>query len=253
MATPEIDILGPMRIAVDGKESCLTGQKLRCILAVLSLRAGQPVRRDELIEELRLTETSDASNSLHAHIARLRRWLRMQSVDSGILESVDSSYRLNIDRGAVDAYIFEDRVEQALALYPSAPSVVAVMLTEALAMWRGDALADVDDGPFVASKTEELRHLRATAREILLSAWLDTGQDRRVILNARRFLDADPLNEQLWESLIVALRRANRYAEASKAFREANLLYHAELGIAPGDRLRIALSGPIPERLTADR
>lgn len=253
MTTPEIEILGPIRVAVNGKEIGLAGQKLRCILAILALRAGQPVRRDELIEELRLTQTSDASNSLHAHITRMRKWLRVNSLDPGMLESVDSSYRLNIRRDAVDAHQFEHRVEQSLALYPGAPSVVAAMLTEALAMWRGDALVDVDDGPFIASKIEELRHLRATAREVLLSAWLDTKQDRRVILNARRFLDAEPLNEQLWESLIVALRRADRYPEANKAYRDACSLYRAELGITPGERLRVALSGPIPERLIANR
>lgn len=252
MAKVEIKVLGPLRVSVNGNEAGLAGQKLRCILAVLAIRAGQQVRRDELIEELQLAKTNDASNSLHAHIARLRRWFRAHSIEPDVLESVESSYRLNIGHADVDAFHFENRVEQALALYPSAPSVVSAMLTEVLAMWHGDALSDVNDGPLLASRAEELSHLRAGAREVLLSAWLDTGQDRRVILNARRFLDADPLNERVWVSLIVALRRASRYAEAHKTFRDAHSVFATELGIPPGDRLRLALTGPIPERITAD-
>lgn len=252
VTTVEIDILGPMRIAINGQEHRLSGRKLRCILAVLSLRARQPVRRDELIEELRLTQTTDAVNSLHAHIARLRRWLRAQSLDPYLLESVESSYRLNIDKTTVDVYNFESRVEQALALYPSAPSVVAAMLVDALVMWRGEPLADVDDGPLIAGKAEELRHLRATAREVLLAAWLDTGQDRRVVLNARRFLDADPLNEQLWKSLIISLRRSGRHAEANQALRDAQTVFRQELGIMLGEQVRAAFFGPLPELVTAE-
>jgi DNA-binding SARP family transcriptional activator len=246
MTTVEIDILGSMRTLVEGREIRLPGRKLRCIFTVLCLRAGQQVRRDELIEELHLTDTADAVNSLHAHIARLRRWLRSNSLDPGLLESIESSYRLNIDRAAVDVYTFESRVEQALSLYPDAPSVVVAMLTDALILWRGEALADVDDGPLVAGKAQELRHLRATAREVLLAAWLDVGEHRRVVLEARRFLVADPLNEQVWQSLIIALRRCGRPAEANQTFRDAQSIFREELGIMPGERMRSALTGPLP-------
>jgi DNA-binding SARP family transcriptional activator len=246
MTTVEIDILGPMRTLVEGQEIRLPGRKLRCIFTVLCLCAGQQVRRDELIEELHLTDTADAVNSLHANIARLRRWLRSNSLDPGLLESIESSYRLNIDRTAVDVYTFESRVEQALSLYPDAPSVVVAMLTDALILWRGEALADVDDGPLVAGKAQELRHLRATAREVLLAAWLDVGEHRRVVLEARRFLVADPLNEQVWQSLIIALRRCGRPAEANRTFRDAQSVFREELGIMPGERMRSALTGPLP-------
>ncbi|WP_147404185.1 AfsR/SARP family transcriptional regulator [Nocardia panacis] len=249
--TTEVHLLGPLRITVDGVEADLTGQKLRGILAVLALRAGQPVRRDELIEELRLSRTSDSSNSLHAHIARLRRWLRARSADPGILTSVGSSYRLDLDRHAVDAHLFEDRVEHALEISDDEPRRASTLLTEALALWRGDALADLDGGPFVTDRAAQLRRLRATAREVLTSLWVEAHQDRRVIVYARRFLDDDPLNERLWESLIVALRRSNRPAQAYRAFREADELYRAELGIPLASSVREALSGPLSPPLAA--
>jgi len=239
-----IGILGPLRIGFANNEPILSGAKLRSILAICAYRAGEEVRRDELIEELDLARTTgDAVNALHAHVVRLRRWLSQHGGQSGLLETVNSGYRLCIDRADVDAHQFVDLVRKALNLAPGTPSVVAAILEEALALWRGDALQDTVDGPLAAAAADELRQWRLVARETLIDAWLALGQDQKVALSARRFIADDPLNESIRTRHVVALRRMGRYSEAVEWYKTAERTLHQELGVAPGHELRAAAAG----------
>jgi DNA-binding SARP family transcriptional activator len=239
MVVVDVGILGSLRFRFGNVEASLSGAKLRSILAVLALRADGEVRRDELIEELDLVRTTgDAVNALHAHIARLRRWLLLHGGKSELLETANSGYRLNLDRGAVDAHRFVDQVQYALNLAPATPSVVASILEDALSLWRGDALLDALDGPLAAAAAAELHQMRAAARETLLDAWTALAQNQKVILNARRFIAEDPLNEPIRIRHIVALRRMGRHAEAVESYRSSERVLNDELGVEPGRELR---------------
>lgn len=238
----ELQILGPIRPVVNGTDIDLPGRKLRCILAVLALRAGSEVRRDELIEELHLLDSStNAVNTLHAHMTRLRRWLHRNVGDpSEVLESTSSGYRLLLKPPAVDAHRFSRAVDQAGDLFPQTPSIVAAILEEALSLWRGDALLDVLDGSLAAAAATELHRTRIAAREMLLAAWSELGHDNRIISAARRFIVDDPLNETLRAQLILALQRAGRHAEAAENYQHAESVLREELGVEPGSELRTA-------------
>lgn len=241
MTVADIGILGPLRPRFENVEVTLSGAKRRSILALLALRANDEVRRDELIEELDLIRTTgDAINALHAHVVRLRRWLVRHGGKPDLLETVNSAYRLNLDRSAVDAHRFVDLVERALNLAPGTPSVVATILEDALYLWRGDALLDALDGPLVAAAADELHRWRDAARETLLDAWISLDHNQKVILNARKFIAEDPLNESMRARHITALRRMDRYAEAVEAYRCAEQVLNAELGVGPGPELRAA-------------
>lgn len=239
MTVAGIHILGPQRIELKNTEIMLRGAKLRSILAVLALRAESEVRRDELIEELDLIRTAgDAINAVHAHVARLRRWLQRHGGNADLLETVNSGYRLNIDRDAVDAHRFVRLVERALNLAPGTPSVVATILEDALSLWQGDALIDALEGPLVATAADELHRWRAAARETLIDAWLSLDHNQKVVLNARKFISEDPLNESMRARHIIALQRMGRHAEATEAYNNAETVLSRELGIRPGIELR---------------
>lgn len=240
MALADVAILGPLRLTVGDVETAPSGAKLRNILVVLAIRADNAVGRDELIDELDLIRTTGhAINALHAHIARLRRWLARHG-RSDLLETNHCGYRLNLDRNAIDAHRFVEQVERALKLAPATPSVVATMLEDALALWRGEALLDALDGPMAAAAAAELHRLRDAARETLLDAWISLGYNQKVILNARNFIAENPLNEPIRTRHIVALQRMGRYAEAVESYQSAQQVLNDELGIAPGQELRAA-------------
>ncbi|MBC3840415.1 regulator [Streptacidiphilus sp. 4-A2] len=234
VVTGGLSILGPLRIEFQNVEVELSGSRLRMILTLLALRAGTEVQRDELIEELKLTETTDdAINALHAHVARLRRWSRRLGGQFDLLKTVNSGYRLNVDRNMVDAHQFNDLVKRALNLAPATPSVVATILEDALSLWRGNALIDALDGPMGAAAADELHHWRAAAREALIDAWLDLGDNQKVVLNARKFIAEDPLNETMRARYIAALRSMGRHAEAVEAYQSAVRVLSEELGVSP--------------------
>lgn len=251
MNSARIGILGPMRSRFGDVEATLSGVKLRSILAVLAFRADDNVSRDELIEELDLTRTTgDAINALHAHVARLRRWLHSNGGPPDMLETVNSGYRLNIDPAAVDAHRFTTLVERALNLAPEAPKVVAAILEDALSLWRGDALPDTLDGPLTANAADQLHQWRAAARETLIDAWTALGNNQKVVLNAHKFISENPLNESIHTRHILALRRMGRYAEAAEAYQRAEQVLQDELGVRPGHELRSSITDP-DGRMTA--
>ncbi|MGV9680323.1 AfsR/SARP family transcriptional regulator [Nocardia sp. NPDC003482] len=240
----EVSVLGPLRARFDGVEATLSGSKMRSVLAILAFRAGIPVRRDELVEELGLDRsTGDPINALHANMVRLRKWLQNYSPDHEVLETIDSGYRLNIDPSKVDAHTFTVQAQDALNLVPSTPHVVSAILDDALSLWRGDALSDVFGGPLLSALTDELHQLRSAAREELVYAWSELGRNQKVVLSARRFIADDPLNERLHAALITALRRMNRVAEAVEAYKNAERTLHEELGVPPSAMLRAAIEG----------
>ncbi|WP_169988226.1 MULTISPECIES: AfsR/SARP family transcriptional regulator [unclassified Microbispora] len=241
MAIVGIDILGPLRVRFSNCEAAPTGAKLRSLFAILAFRAGHTVMRDELIDELDLMNTTDdAVNALHAHLARLRRWLRHYGRESDLIETVGSDYRLNLDRGTVDAHRFVNLTERALELAPGTPSVVASILKDALCLWRGDAMLDALDGRLGAAAANELDNWRAVARETLIDAWLCLGSNQQVVLNARKFIAENPLNEMMHARHIRALCRMGRYAEAIEAYKNAEKVLSDELGVGPGSELRLA-------------
>nr|WP_246461108.1 BTAD domain-containing putative transcriptional regulator [Nocardia transvalensis] len=223
-----------------GDAACsVEGHKLRSIVAILSARQGDTVGRDELIEELELPETTkNSTNALHAHITRLRRWLKTRQAPADLIETVGSAgYRINLDRGRIDAFRFIRAVDHAVTLAPRTPLVVSTILQDSMALWRGEALRDVVDSPTVHKLSEELSAARSLAQETLLTAWTDLGSYDRVIFNGRKFISENPLNERLWETLIDALRKTGRDAEAVASYHRLERILHEELGVRPSRRL----------------
>ncbi|MFD0381507.1 BTAD domain-containing putative transcriptional regulator [Streptomyces stramineus] len=243
MTVAGIHILGPQRIELKNTEIVLSGAKLRSILAVLALRAESEVRRDELIEELDLIRTAgDAINAVHAHVARLRRWLQRHGGNADLLETVNSGYRLNIDRDAVDAHRFVRLVERALNLAPGTPRSWRPFWRTPFRCGRG-CPDRRSRRALVATAADELHRWRAAARETLIDAWLSLDHHQKVVLNARKFISEDPLNESMRARHIIALQRMGRHAEATEAYHDAETVLSRELGIRPGAELR-ATSDP---------
>lgn len=237
----EIGILGPLKIKFGKTEAKLNGAKLRHIFAILALRADEGVARDELIDELNLMDiTEDAINSLHAHITRLRRWLRKHDQDPNLIETYNSCYRLNVDRESVDAHRFKTLTEQAISLAPETPLIVSQILDDALSLWRGVALADALDGELGSSGADELTGWRGIAQEMLLNAWISSGKSHMALANAKKFIADNPLNEVIYVRYMHALCEAGRYAEAMDVYREAEQILHTELRVKPGAELREA-------------
>ena len=112
------------------------------------------------------------------------------------------------------------------------------ILDEALSLWRGAALADIDDVPFAAQEQARLEEERLGAIE---------STDRRAAglrpssgdgCGARVADREHPLRERLWHQRLLALYRSGRQADALRAYRELRSTLVEQLGIEPGPELR---------------
>ena len=113
------------------------------------------------------------------------------------------------------------------------------LLREALALWRGAPLADVPGTPVLTAWAKELDERRYTALEGCLAAELELGRHTLVVGELSRLVTIAPLREELRASLMLALYRCGRQAEALAVFREGRRLLVEELGIEPGPSLRV--------------
>nr|WP_063829743.1 BTAD domain-containing putative transcriptional regulator [Streptomyces violaceorubidus] len=229
----------------DGTAVPLGGARLRALLTVLALRTGRAVPAGLLVEEVwDGAPPADATGALQALVGRLRRALGADSV-----ASADGGYRLAAAPDDVDLHRF-DRLagEGTRALADGDPAKAAVVLDDALALWRGPVLADLPDRTAEAARWET-RHFDALrARH---TAALDLGQAEQALPELTALCDGHPLDEPLQALRLRALRDTGRTAEALAAYEAVRRLLADRLGTDPGPELRALhaeLLGPGPTR-----
>lgn len=239
----DVNVLGPLVVRSRTHAQRPSGAKLRAILAVLALSPGDVVLRDQLVDELGLAESSqNATNTLQAHIVRLRNWLHLHFDARHLLVTCESGYLLDLAPGRVDASRFVRAVDDARSRHPGDPGALAGALAAALACWRGPALADVGDGAICRLATHTLHELRVTAQEDLVDLQMASGEERAAIAELEQLIAQNPLREGLWEQLMLALYRCGRHAEAIQRYHRIRRLLDEELGLQPGPGLQRRLT-----------
>jgi DNA-binding SARP family transcriptional activator/tetratricopeptide (TPR) repeat protein len=224
-------LLGPLRVVDGDREIVLPRQKHRALLAFLLLHAGEVVSVDRLLDGLwgeRPPET--AKNSLQNNVSQLRKLL-----GADVLRTAPPGYVLDISDDDVDVRRFLRLVE--LAREQGAPERAST-LQQALALWRGPALADLTFEPFALIEAPRLEELRSIAEEGLVAAELERGRHAELVPRIESLIGRNPLRERLRGQLMLALYRSGRQADALAAYQLARKTLVEELGIEPGPTLR---------------
>ncbi|MFF8531100.1 BTAD domain-containing putative transcriptional regulator [Streptomyces sp. NPDC015532] len=216
----------------DGTPVPVGGARLRALLTVLALRVDRTVPAALLVDEVWDGDPpADATGALQALVGRLRRALGADSV-----ASADGGYRLEASPDDVDLHRFERLAgEGSRAVADGDPAKAAVILDDALALWRGPALADLPDRTAEAAQWET-RHLRA--RHARLTAALALGHAESALPELTALCDAHPLDEPLQVLRLRALREAGRTAEALAAYEDVRHVLADRLGSDPGSELQ---------------
>jgi predicted ATPase/DNA-binding SARP family transcriptional activator len=236
--SPDIDVrlLGPLEVSVAGAPVRFDGLKQRRLFVALVLGAPRPVSADALLEILwGDAQPTGGAQALQKHISRLRQRLGRASK----LHHRAPGYVLEIDPQAIDARRFEGLLQRArVALGRNDTERAAADLHAALALWRGDALAEHQFDDFAQRDIARLEELRLEATEERLAAELAGGRDADLIGELRTLVAEHPLRERLRAHLMVALYRTGRQAEALNTMHAGRDLMVNELGIEPGPQLR---------------
>ena len=233
----EFRILGSLEVLDEGLAVPLAGRNQRAVLALLLLHANEPVSTERLVDQLWGEHPPrTATTSLQNAVSQLRKLL-----GTGFLLTRPTGYVLELDADQLDLTRFERLVREARAAEPDAK---AALLREALGLWRGSPLADLELETFAQSHIHRLENLRLGVLEERIAADLDLGADAELVAEIEALVRAHPLREQLRGNLMLALYQCARQAEALAAFHDARRTLIDELGIEPGPELQ-ALYGSI--------
>ncbi|MFC5885852.1 BTAD domain-containing putative transcriptional regulator [Kitasatospora sp. CM 4170] len=240
-----------------------TAPRHRAVLGYLLLHAGTVLSTARLIDAVwGPTPPGTARAQVHAAVTAIRRVLRGTGT-AEVLQTRPSGYVIVPRPGQLDSTEFDAAVAAASE---EDPEKAAVLLREALTMWRGQPFADVN-ADYVADARARLLERRLAAVERLMELELSLGRHREVLDDLSAEAAAHPLRERLCHHLMLALHRAGRQADALAAGRLFRRRLAEDQGLDPGRAfavleqsilhddpgLHLAPSPPPPAPATAGR
>lgn len=237
-------MLGP--VVIDGSESngALRLQQQR-VLAALALDQGRVVTEDRLIEVLWTDGEEAPANprgALQTYVSRLRAMLGFEAIVTS-----PPGYFLEV-AVEVDLAVAESLIGRAAgAREHDDLDDAAQLLTEALGLWRGEALGELADEDWARPAARRLDELHLSTREDLGEVLVDVGRYEDAIADLEALVEAHPLRERAWELLMRALHGASRQAEALRAFARYRDVLAEETGLEPSPEL-VELDRQIVER-----
>jgi DNA-binding SARP family transcriptional activator len=234
--TMEFQVLGPLRV-LDGSRSIeLRAGKPRALLAALLCFANTPVSVDRLLTVLwRGEPPASAPENVRLYVYQLRRALG----DAQWIVRQPPGYALHVRPEQLDAARFEELAQQGQnALRNGDPATATRALSEALALWRGPAYADLDRIDLFREESCRLHEHRQTVLEARIDADLALGRHHDLVPELSKLVIAQPLRERLRGQLMLALYRSGRQADALTAYQDARQVLAEELGLEPGPHLR---------------
>jgi DNA-binding SARP family transcriptional activator len=229
-----IGILGPLEVRVGfGEPVALVGPRLRALVIRLALDPDRVVLASQLIDAVWGTAPpAQAANALQSLVSRLRRLV------PGMVSSHPAGYRLALEPEAVDADRFETLAAAGREELRRDPRQAATTLREALALWRGPALADVATADFAAPAIARLEALHLGALEDRVEADLGSGAGEALVAELDELVTAHPHQERLAGQLMRALARTGRQADALAAYDRLRSRLADDLGIDPSKELQ---------------
>lgn len=226
-----IQVLGPL--TVGGSDGY--GLRDRVVLEVLVVRVNETVDTEVLADAV-WPETPPASWSkvVQGCISRLRKRLGPDAIET----TSYGGYVLRLNDDQIDSRRFERLVGRARDhLADHDPDRASFALDEALAMWRGRALADLDEWEPGRTEAERLDGLRMDAQELRVEAEIAAGRARATLEDARALVREAPFRERRWALYARALYQSGRQTDALDVLGQARRMLREELGLDPGTEL----------------
>src|SRR5215831_8073273 len=234
----EFGLLGPLAVRRGGAPVAVLAGKQRVVLAALLLKAGQVVAVDELAEALWGEEPPvTARATTQGYVKRLRKSLGADG--QGRITTHPGGYQISVEPGELDVTRCESLLSAArAAARDGCWDRAAGQARAALALWRGEPLADVASELLAVREVPRLAELRLQATELRIGAGLHLGRCGEVIGELRQLAAAHPLREHFQALLMLALYRDGRQGEALATYQHARRVLIGELGTEPGTELR---------------
>jgi predicted ATPase/DNA-binding SARP family transcriptional activator len=234
----EYRILGPLEVRDGGRFLSLGTAKQQALLAVLLLHANEFVPREQLIDELwGATPPPTAAKAIQVYVSHLRKLLATNGAEA--IGTRAGGYVLSLDGEGVDALRFERIAGEAREHAAAGDAAKAAShFREALALWRGPALAGLSFESAARNEVERLEEERLAALMDRIDCDLSLGRHEQLVGELEGLVAQHPLRERLRSQLMLALYRSGRQADALRVYREGRETLVEELGLEPSEPLQ---------------
>jgi predicted ATPase/DNA-binding SARP family transcriptional activator len=238
----EFLMLGPLEVRVGSRVVPISSPLQRALLVRLLLDPGVVVSVDRLVEDLWSDDVpASPTNALRYHIWQLRDTLepnRPGRSEGRFIRTKAPGYCFDAAEAMIDVVEFARLASEGHTMIDRDPGRARELLTTALGLWRGEALADVAYREFAQGAARLLIERRLVAVEDRIGADLACGAGSELVAELEELVHQHPWRERLRGQLMVALYRSGRQVEALAAFRQAREVLGEELGIDPSPELR---------------
>lgn len=237
----EVRLLGPLQATGPKGGATLGGPKQRAVLALLALASGRVVTTDALVDSLWGEQAAAGGRrTLQVYVSLLRKALdQAESGAASRLRLEGSGYLLELDPDAVDLTRFERLTQQARDRLTDGDAGQALRLfDQALALWRGPALAEFAYESWAQPAIGRLDEAHAVCLEDRGDALLQLGRHAELVGDLEALTRQHPLRERLRGQLILALYRSGRQADALTAYQSARDVLVEQLGVDPSPQLQ---------------
>jgi len=236
----EFRILGPLEV-LDGERVIELGPpRQKALLVLLLIRRNEVVPLDAIVSALWPRDPPrTAGQIIRVYVSQLRKLLG-DDAERRLLVTYANGYSLHSGASAVDADRFLSLCDEARGLLSAgAPEKARARFDEALRVWRGEPLPELAYEDFAADEIRRLSELRLGAVEDRNEAALASGGAGDLVADLERLARENPLRERLHAQLMLALFRADRQAEALAVYQNVRRRLVDELGLEPGETLRV--------------
>ena len=234
----EFGLLGPLMVRSAGADLVLPRGRPRSMLALLLLDAGRVVPAGRITEALWSGEPPPSAPAVIRHYVWQLRQVLGQAGPPRIITH-PRGYLIRVGDGELDLARFGELLASARSAAGSRSwELAAAQAGDALGLWRGEPLADVDSDALALREAPRLAELRLQAEELRLDAVLHLGRHAEAAAELARLTAAHPLREHMHALLMLALYRCGRQADALAAYRQVRHRLVEEVGAEPGAELQ---------------
>ncbi|GAB2845481.1 hypothetical protein GCM10027200_52070 [Lentzea nigeriaca] len=228
-----VGVLGELEVWLEDRPQPVGHARQRSVLAVLAVETNRVVPVDGLIDRVwGERPPGTARSALRVYLSHLRRALAPAGIT---ITRKGSGYALFAEADSVDVHRFHRLLNLSRAA--PEPRQALCMVEEALALWRGEPLAELDTA-WARAVRERLRRERAAAEADRVDWALACGRHPQVLPELTARCEADPLDERAAGQLMLALYRIGRQADALTHFQHIRRRLVEELGTDPGKALQ---------------
>ncbi|MFF9501305.1 BTAD domain-containing putative transcriptional regulator [Streptomyces sp. NPDC014656] len=234
-----------MEVLDDGRPVGLGGAKQRATLGFLLLHPNKVVPTSRLLsalwegDEAPVTARKILQNAVYGLRGALASGRGANGPAAPALLTRPPGYMMRVDPGQVDLHHFHALAGRGRdRLAAGAPEAAVALLRDALALWRGPALADLVEKDVAWPELAAVESARLDAMEDYVEAQLACGRHHGILAELEAMVRAEPLRERGCGQLMLALYRCGRQADALSVYSRVRAVLVESLGLEPGHGLQ---------------